>query len=163
MQLLDSVTREKEKSREHEREREKNASERTASERILKEENERLFRHVKELELIVEKVNCEVRSIGAQFRVQIYINLVFTNDKCPPAGKKTIGNTLFYHNSASLNIYMNLSRRQKQVISKTVAVGFISTKIVTHRTRARRLTRVTLASIRPTKAGVDVGSGHGSR
>lgn len=85
MQLLDSVTHEKEKSREHEREREKNASERAASERILKEENERLFRHVKELELIVEKVNCEVRSIGAQFRVPISItfpNVKFPNVKC---------------------------------------------------------------------------------
>ena len=61
-QLVDSLSREKERARDLERDKENFGD----TEKKLADENERLIRHLHQLELIVEKVNCEVRNIAAQ-------------------------------------------------------------------------------------------------
>ena len=62
IQLTNSVSQEKEKVRDYERLEENKDS----SEKVLIKENKRLQAHLHELELILENVNCEVRSIAAQ-------------------------------------------------------------------------------------------------
>jgi hypothetical protein len=118
-QLVQSVGIEKEKLRESERENGKLRNKLKEVE-ILQDNNDELIKHIQELESIVDKVNCEVRSIAAQTDCSSIRNS--TNQNRLHIDDHDDGQ---YDSSGSFDSSSsrNMNRRRRKPATKSVASG----------------------------------------